>query len=213
MNFLPGPLKALAERFDQSPIDTVEKLTHFLHTRSAYVAQTSLYGYLKTRMGTRYRDLFQDEVFSVAIRQAAMKVFVSALADLTIFSVAVTQTRTDLDSDEAKELARHCFVDAMNRVLAAEKPEDIPQDASAAFQQRLPGVVWSHAAEGENAFHGSASDLIRFAPVVDEFKEQDSEIVANSIRFRWRDVRTQLRKRANGPAIADSWHQLGRRLE
>ena len=50
-------------RFDKSPIQTVEALTDFVETRAAYVAQTSLYGYLKTRMGTRYPHMFRDEVF------------------------------------------------------------------------------------------------------------------------------------------------------
>ena len=205
---LPGPLKALAERFDRRPIDSVEMLTHFVQTRSAYVAQTALYGYLKTRMGTRYRDLFQDAVFSQSIRQSAMKVFVSSLGDLTVFSVAVAKEHGRLGNDEAAEMARHCFDDAMERVLREEDPALVPRDVAADLHARLAKVRWREAAQGENAFAGSARDLVRFAPVVDEFKELDSEIVTNSIRFRWRDVREQYRKRVDANTLCSSWRQM-----
>jgi len=62
-----------------------------------------------------------------------------------------------------------------------------------------------NAAAGEAAFAGSVADLIRFAPVVDEFKMLDGKFVANSIRFRWRDVREQFRRRADAAAIVADW--------
>ena len=210
---LPGPLKALAERFDRSPIDSVETLTHFVQTRSAYVAQTALYGYLKTRMGTRYRDLFQDEVFAGSIRLAAIRVFVSSLGDLTVFAVAVARERGELGADEAAALARGCFDEAMRRVLDGEDPGAIPMDMAADFHGRVEAVRWRDAAAGENAFAGSAADLVRFAPVIDEFKELDSEIVSNSIRFRWRDVRAQFRRRVDGPALCRAWRRAARAAE
>ena len=210
---LPGPLKALAERFDRSPIDSVETLTHFVQTRSAYVAQTALYGYLKTRMGTRYRDLFQDEVFAGAIRLAAIRVFVSSLGDLTVFTVAVAREHGDLDADEAAALARLCFDDAMRRVLEGEDPDEVSAEMAADFRGRVDGIRWYDAAVGENAFAGSAADLVRFAPVIDEFKQLDSGIVSNSIRFRWRDVRSQFRKRVDGPAVCRAWRRAAHSAE
>ena len=212
-DLLPGPLKALAERFDRRPIDSVETLTHFVQTRSAYVAQTALYGYLKTRMGTRYRDLFQDDVFAGAIRLAAMRIFVSSLGDLTVFAVAVARERGQLGADEAAALAQRCFDEAMRRVLDGEDPGAVPTDMAADFRVRLERTPWPDAAVGENAFAGSAADLVRFAPVIDEFKELDSEIVTNSIRFRWRDVRTQFRRRVDGPALCRAWRRSARPAE
>ena len=48
---------------------------------------------------------------------------------------------------------------------------------------------WAAAAAGEAAFAGSAADLVRVAPVAEEFKALDRPIVRNSMRFRWREVR------------------------
>ncbi len=79
-----------------------------------------------------------------------------------------------------------------------------------AFAVRAGRTVWASAASGEAAFAGSIEDLIRNAPVVDEFKVQDAPIVRNSIRFRWLDVRKELGKRLDPGAVADDWTTHGR---
>jgi hypothetical protein len=65
--------------------------------------------------------------------------------------------------------------------------------------------LWANAAKGEAAFSGSAGDLIRFAPIIEEFKKLDEEIVRNSIRFRWLDVRAQLKKRLDAGSVCADW--------
>ena len=50
---------------------------------------------------------------------------------------------------------------------------------------------------------------MRFAPVIDEYKALDREIVTNSIRFRWRDARDQLRRRLDAPALAARMGEAG----
>lgn len=208
MSRLPKPLRALAIRFDKSPIETVDGVTEFVRTRSAYVGQTALYGYLKTRMGTKFRQYFEDDVFSKSIREAAIKVFVSCLADLTIFAVSLAGKENALTPEESAALARRCFHDAINRTLPDEDREQIPVDLLTRFDGRIATTDWASAAIGESAFAGSARDLVRFAPVVDEFKTLDRDIVSNSIRFRWRDVRQQLRKRMNCDAVCADCRQL-----
>lgn len=202
---LPKPLKALAIRFDRSPIDGVDLLTEFVRTRASYVAQTSLYGYLKTRMGTRYPQFFEDEVFSTSIRMASVKLFVSCLGDLTVYAVALTGCDRRLGADEAAAMATHCFRSGMERALAGIAAELVPPDAVGNFGNRAAETHWANAAHGLVAFAGSEQDIIRFAPVVDEFKALDREIVQNSIRYRWRDIREQLRKRIDPEGICDDW--------
>jgi hypothetical protein len=204
-NILPKPLKALAIRFDRSRIDNVEALTEFVRTRASYVAQTSLYGYLKTRMGTQFRTYFEDPMFSASIREAAVRLFVSCLGDLTVYAVAITARDARLAAPEAETLARHCFEHGMDGALADVPPDMLPAGAAEAFAARTASVHWAGAADGPTAFAGSQEDIVRFAPVVDEFKELDREIVSNSIRFRWRDVREQLRKRIDAEGVCADW--------
>ena len=76
-------------RFDKSAIQNFDSLTEFVQTRSAYVAQTSLYGYLKTRMGTRFRQVFEDDKFLPSINLAKWQTYGACLSDLTVFALGV----------------------------------------------------------------------------------------------------------------------------
>ena len=202
---LPGPLGAIAIRFDRSPLDSADSLGEFARTRASYVAQTSLFGYLRTRMGTRYRVMFEDEIFSAAIRDASARVFGSCLSDLLVFAVANAGADGRLDPLEKSEFVRECYADMLAHALAdLDKPE-ILDEARQTLDTRLAAPDWTAAADAAVAFAGSERDLVRFAPVIDDFKELDGAIVMNSIRYRWRDIRRQLERRLDGPAVCTDW--------
>jgi hypothetical protein len=197
--------QAIKVRLDRGPIGTLERLVEFNRMRAAYVAQTSLYGYLKTRMGTRYVELFQDDAYVASINKAKWPIFASCLADLTVFSCALVHRGGDLEPAATADLAIHSFRQAVDQAFDKDVREDIGSPAIEAFQARARLTDWPDAAEGENAFGRSPADLIARAPIIDEFKGLDSEIVINSMRFRWRDVRQQLRRRLDGASIAKEW--------
>jgi hypothetical protein len=198
-------LQIVKVRTDRRPLDTLERLIEFNHMRAAYVAQTSLYGYLKTRMGSKYVELFQDDTFVAGINKAKWAVFASCLSDLTIFSSALIHVGGGQDRDATAELAIHCFRLAVEQTFESEEMGRVGRPAIEAFQSRARLTDWHDAADGENAFGPSPSDLIAHAPVVDTFKELDSEIVTNSMRFRWRDVRAQLHRRLDAARVAEDW--------
>ena len=205
LTFLPAPLRSLLLRFDKTPITSIDGLSTFLQTRSAYVAQTSLYGYLKTRMGTQFRSYFEDEVFSTAIRDAAVRLFASCLSDLTVFTVGTVAVKAGLTAVEAETLAKHCYATALNEGLKDLPIEDVPEIDGSRFADRCSRVTWTAAPSVDEVFSVSAEDLVRFAPVIDQFKELDREIVTNSIRFRWVDIRKQVADRMDADALARSW--------
>ena len=92
-------------------------------------------------------------------------------------------------------------------VIDAEADE-VRAEIVESFEARIKQTHWPNAAIGENAFTSSPKALLDSAPIADELKEQDVEIVTNSIRFRWRDVREQLRKRIDRDAICAEWHAI-----
>lgn len=203
-------VERLSPRFERHRLNAPDVLADFLRTRSSYVAQTSLYGYLKTRMGTSFRIYFEDDTFSASIRTAAVKLFLSCLADLTVFAAALSERDGALPPGGAAALAQHCFRQAAERGLADAGAGPVPAETLERFDLRLRATDWpAAAADGRHAFAGSEADLVRFAPVIDEYKELDREIVMNSIRFRWRDVRDQLRRRIDAPALGDTMRQDG----
>ena len=176
-------------------ITTFGELAEFVATRSAYIAQTSLYGYLKTRMGTQFPRYFEDDLFSREIHAAALRLYVSCLSDLTVHAVGLLYARATLSEEGARELAIELYDAALPLGVEERDRVLLSSDALAAFRSRVAATDWDEGTGANAAFKGSGADLVRYAPVVDEFKEMDSEIVKNSIRFRWRDVREQLRLR------------------
>ncbi len=203
--FLANARRVFGVRFNKNPIQTVETLMEFVQTRSAYVAQTSLYGYLKTRMGTRYPHMFKDEVFSVSINNAKWRVYGSCLSDLTVFAAGTAAAENRMNDLDTVKLARFIFHSTVQNTFDDEDAEKPAAEALENFDKRVDSIVWVNMPIVENAFTSSPSDLINWAPVVDEFKEYDREIVTNSIRFRWRDIREQLRKRIDSDAVCNSW--------
>ena len=189
---LPGPFKSIAERLDRTPIDTVESMFLFARTRASFVAQTSLFGYLKARMGTQFREYFTDDVFSQAIQDSSVKVFVSCLSDLTVHVVATVAEAERLAPQEAEAMARLCFDEGMRGGLVDIDAGKIPADAHERFDQRMRETDWS-------------ADLTRHAPVVDEFKKLDRKIVATSIGNKWREVRIAFQDRVVPESIAFDW--------
>lgn len=194
-------------RFDKSPIQTVEDLGKFVQTRASYVAQTSLYGYLKTRMGTRYPQMFEDEVFSKSIAHAKWKTYASCLSDLTVFAAGTTGADGRMTPKEITKLAQHIYHDAVDSTFDDDEAAKHREAALKNFDARRKKVAWEEMHILEKAFTQSPIDLIKFAPVVDQFKVEDREIVINSTRFRWRDIREQLRKRIDPDAVCADWKQ------
>ncbi len=211
--WLPGIFRLLALRFDRSPFKTVGAVEEFVRTRSSYIAQTALFGYLKARMGTQFRVLFEDDIFSREIRRAAARLFGSCLADLTFHVVCRCRLAGRMTDTDAAAMATHLFESGLELGLADYPDENdmVRTEAITRFNQRLVCVNWPAAEDVEVTFASSESDLVRFAPVVDEFKELDREIVMNSIRFRWRDVREQARRRLDDQSVARDWLEMSSR--
>ena len=70
-------------------IKNFNDLENFIKDRSAFVTQTTLYGYLKTRMGLKYTMMFNDEVFLESIDKSKWNNFGEAVSDLTLYTLSI----------------------------------------------------------------------------------------------------------------------------
>ena len=52
---------------------------------------------------------------------------------------------------------------------------------------------WRAVDDDESEFSASPEALVRHAPIIPELMALDEEIVRNSVRFRWQEVRRELR--------------------
>lgn len=170
------------------PVRSCADFEYFLATRSAFIAQKTLYGYVKTRMGMQYPTLFKDDVFIASINIAKWQVYASCLSDLSIFMAARVYTKTG-DAKEASSVALESFNAVIKDRFANPEFAGNIHELLEAFERRLALVDWNYCIEGEGAFKESPVALIRWAPIEDQLKKYDTEIVRNSIRFQWQRVR------------------------
>ncbi|WP_340120153.1 hypothetical protein [Pelagibius sp. 7325] len=212
---VPEFMARLTVRRDSGPIDSVDSLCGFVSTRAAYVAQKTLYGYLKTRMGTRYPHVFEDEVFITSVDIAKLQIYAACLSDLAIFAVsrvlqdapagpgASLPAASLPDAETCRALALHCFERGLadNAGQAGAVAAFSPEEALAAFRRRLAFWDWDGGPQGRAIFTESPAALVRWAPIAQALKKHDAEIVENSIKFTWRDVRQALDKRVDGAAV------------
>ena len=81
-------------------INNLDELENFIQSKSAWVTQVALYGYLKTRMGTRYVLHFENEQFMKSVNLAKWKIYSVALQDLTFFTFSYL--KANLNYQEVK---------------------------------------------------------------------------------------------------------------
>jgi hypothetical protein len=204
--FLPELVGRLTARRESAPIDTVGALAGFVSTRAAFMAQKTLYGYLKTRMGTRYPSVFENADFIVSIDIAKLHIYAACLADLALF--AAWRTRAGAgdppDAQACRALALACFRRGLadNAAAAGSVAAFSAAEAQADFERRLAFWDWVDGPKGAEIFSESPAALVRWSPIAPELKQLDQEIVENSIKFKWREVRRALDRRLDADAVA-----------
>ncbi|MCR4267626.1 hypothetical protein [Nitratireductor sp. ZSWI3] len=207
MSLLREAAARLSLRRDRGPVDTVAGLAGFVSTRAAFVTQKKLYGYLKARMGTRYPSMFEDEVFVQSINVAKLHVFAACLSDLSIHTVARVVAAGHLARDEAPALARHCFEAGIGDNAAHLPEPEVVEGWRERFRKRAEDVHWENMAAGGESFTESPKALYRWAPIADQLKVHDREIVENSIRFAFGEVTRDFRGRSRPAEIAADWRE------
>jgi hypothetical protein len=176
-------------------------LQRFLQTRANLVAQTTLYGYLRTRAGMRYPQLFDDEVFVRSINVAKWQLWLACLADLAVFTGGLLASRSNARPEAVGELM--CAV-----VEAVLEGNGIPADAGSDFasgaqqvRARLALCDWASVPDDDTPFFESPAALVRYAPILEELMQLDAPIVRNSVRFGWQEIRRELRRDLDAAAV------------
>ena len=86
-------------------IKNLDDLETFIQTKSAWVTQVTLYGYLKTRMGTRYVLHFENDEFMSSVNLAKWNIYSVALQDLTFFTFSYLKKNFNYNQiEKSKEI-------------------------------------------------------------------------------------------------------------
>ena len=172
------PIKKLTSKF--STINSKEDLQNFVQERSAHVTQTTLYGYLKTRIGTRYQLMLDDEKYSESVNIAKWNIYIAALSDLTLYVFSYLINKKKLKQNDSVEV----FIHIINNELKNGLDEELFNKAKKEFINRSRSIDWSKFYL-DNPFKDSGLALYHWSPIADDLKVLDKEIVLNSIMLKW----------------------------
>ena len=172
-------------------IKNLDELEQFIQTKSAWVAQVTLYGYLKTRMGTRYVLHFENDKFMGSVNLAKWNIYSVALQDLTLFVFSYLNSNFNYkDIDKAKEILFNILDDEISNKM----PLDIIENSKKNFEERLKNINWNNY-YNEIPFNPSALSLFKWAPIADDLKNLDRKIVLNSVILKWDIVKKEFKER------------------
>ena len=180
------PVRKLTNKF--SSISSKEDLQNFVQERSAHVTQTTLYGYLKTRIGTRYAIMVEDEKFSDSINIAKWNIYVTAISDLTFYVFSYLIDKKNLRKNDAEEI----FLNIINKELENGLDKNIYENVKSEFILKSKNIDW-HSYYQNNPFKDSGLALYKWSPIADELKVLDKEIVLNSIKLKWNLVENEFK--------------------
>lgn len=199
-----GPLRRFLQRRRLQPIRDAAGLRSFLQTRASYVAQMTLYGYLRTRSGTRFPELFNDDHFVKSINIAKWHVWLACLSDLAAYAGGMLRRNARATDAAVERLMRGLIDEILTETgIPPEAGPEYPAHADR-VRARLALCDWAAQADGDGPFVESPSALVYWAPIVEELKVLDEEIVRNSVRFRWNEIRAQLRRALDASAVMDN---------
>ena len=180
------PIKKITNKFKS--IRSNEDLKDFVQARSAHVTQTTLYGYLKTRMGHKFTLMVEDEIFSKSINLAKWNIYMVALADCAFYVFSYLITEKNLKENNCKDIYLNIIEDEKKNGLS----DEIYEKSKSAFLKRLEDVDFKKYYL-ENAFQESGLALYNWSPIADELKVLDKEIVLNSIKLKWNIVENEFK--------------------
>ena len=180
------PLKKITNKFKS--INSKADLENFVQERSAHVAQTTLYGYLKTRIGTRYALMVEDEKFAESINISKWNIYVAAISDLTFYVFSYLIDKKNLKENDSEKI----FLNILDKEFENGLDKKIYENAKNEFIVKAKSINW-HNYHLSNPFKESGLALYKWSPIADELKALDKEIVLNSIMLKWNLVENEFK--------------------
>ena len=170
-------------------IKSKEDLEKFIQERSAHVSQTTLYGYLKTRIGVKYIAMMEDEIFLKSINIAKWNIYVVALADCAFYVFSYLISEKELKENDCKEI----FLNILENEKKNGLSEEIYNKGKSNFLRRLENIDFNKY-HLEDPFKESGEALYYWSPIADELKTLDRKIVLNSISLKWGLMKEEFKK-------------------
>ena len=188
---LLNPLKGIIQK--NQKIQNTDQLIIFIKERSAWITQVTLLGYLKTRMGTQYVTAFENKELMQSINYGKEKIYLTSIQDLTLYTISYMKVNNLTDLSEQGENIYSKIIDESKNLPLSQNElfKDIEK-----FKKRLLTVNWIDFYKN-NPFDESCKALFKWAPIADDLKQYDEEIVLNSMALKWNNVVSDFKKLIN----------------
>ena len=171
-------------------LNSKKDLQKFIQQRSAHVTQTTLYGYLKTRIGVKFTAMVEDDVFSKSINIAKWNIYMTAIADCAFYVFSYSIAEKNLKENDCKEI----FLNILESEKQNGLDEEIYNNGKTAFLNRIENVDFKKYYL-ENPFKESGEALYYWSPIADELKTLDRKIVLNSVILKWDVIKKEFKDR------------------
>ena len=181
------PIKKITSQF--SKINSIEDLQNFIQERSAHVTQTTLYGYIKTRIGTRYPLMLEDEKFSNSMNIAKWNIYMTALSDCTYYTFSYLIDKKNLKQNDAKKI----YFSILDNETKNGLDKQLSENAKLEFVNKMHSLNWNNYHQ-DKPFYSSGLALYEWSPIAEELKVLDKQIVLNSIKLKWNLVENEFKE-------------------
>ena len=131
-------------------------------------------------MGHKFTLMVQDEIFSKSINIAKWNIYMVALADCTFYTFSYLISEKNLKENDCKKI----YLDIIEKEKSNGLSEEVYLKAKEEFLNRYEKIDF-YKYYLDNPFKESCLALYNWAPVADELKILDKEIVLNSMRLKW----------------------------
>ena len=170
-------------------IKSKKDLENFIQERSAHVTQTTLYGYLKTRIGVKYIAMMEDERFLKSINIAKWNIYMVALADCAFYVFSYLVAEKNLKENDCREI----FLSILEKEKQNGLTDEIYLNGKKNFLERIETINFNNY-HLNDPFKNSGEALYYWSPIADELKTLDKKIVLNSISLKWGLMKTEFEK-------------------
>lgn len=159
-----------------------------------------MFGYVKTRMGTSYPEMFRDDVMVSSLKIATLYHYSACLSDLMLYVFRTLSLKYQVPSDRCITEAITGFRKGLVSNLGPDDEIFNLEEACTSFKARIDSAQWDEPFETLEIFSHSPKSLVRWAPISDEFKKLDQDIAENSVTFAWIEIRKEFKDLVNLPS-------------
>ena len=132
--------------------------------------------------------MFTDDVFIQSVNKSKWHIFGTCVSDLLFYTCSYLKSENKIGNLSLQNI----YEDIIDREKTNGMPSDICDSLKKNFEKKLPLF-------NENYFNGipfkdSGYALYHWAPIAEDLKKLDKEVVLNSMAYKWNAVVSDFKK-------------------